>query len=251
VKITTGLLLLTALTWLGSSQAASFKDCPACPEMMELPDGSFQMGQASASGQRGAMTEPVHSVTLPRFAIGKYEVTQKEWKAVMGGNPGKTACGDACPVVGVNWQEARTFAERLSIKTGKKYRLPSEAEWEYACRAGEQYDYCGGNDPGKVAWYGNENGDAQKVGRKQPNAWGVYDMSGNVWEWTQDCKHADYNGAPANGSAWEDAGGCGSRILRGGSWLSGPQYGRAAVRFGFTPNYRSGDFGFRVARTLE
>ncbi|WNV03775.1 formylglycine-generating enzyme family protein [Candidatus Methylospira mobilis] len=244
------ILLMMALMWVVNAEASSFRDCAGCPEMVELTAGSFQMG---AAGQRAAMTEPVHSVALPRFAIGKYEITRKEWKAVMGGGPpGKAgACGDACPVTSVNWHEAQVFAERLSARTGKKYRLPTEAEWEYACRAGEQRDFCGGDDPGKAAWYGNTEGGAQKIGLKQPNAWGLYDMSGNVWEWTQDCKHADYNGAPADGSAWVDAGGCGSRILRGGSWLSGSQYSRAALRFAFSPEYRSGDFGFRIVRALD
>ena len=247
MKTTAYILLLAASVWLNGAQAAPFRDCPACPEMEAVPAGSFQMGEA---GRRNAI--PVHAVTLPAFAIGKYEVTQGEWKAVMGGNPSKANfCGDACPVENVNWHEAQEFARRLAAKTGKSYRLPSEAEWEYACRAGGRHDYCGGDDPDKLAWYGDEYGGTQPVGQKQPNVWGLFDMSGNVWEWTQDCNHPDYQGAPIDGSAWESAGGCGSRVLRGGSWLGGPQYSRAALRFGFTPNFRAGDFGFRVVRNLE
>lgn len=242
-----GFLMLLVSTLSCVAQAETFRDCANCPEMATLPAGSFQMGAAGRSNE-----EPVHLVNLPSFAIGKYETTQGEWKAVMGTNPSKdTACGDACPVEHVNWQEAQEYAKRLSAKTGKTYRLPTEAEWEYACRAGEQRDYCGGDNPEAVAWYGNEYGGIHKVGLKQANAWGLYDMSGNIWEWTQDCTHADYKGAPADGSAWENAGGCNSRTLRGGSWLAGPQYSRAVLRFGFSPNYRAGDFGFRVVRTME
>jgi formylglycine-generating enzyme required for sulfatase activity len=244
------LLLPSVTLWLTGAQAASFKDCAACPEMESLPAGEFQMGALMPPN-----AVPIHAVTLRAFAIGKYEVTQGEWKAVMGSNPSKsTACGDACPVENVNWQEAREFAKRLSATTGSTYRLPTEAEWEYACRAGEQHDFCGGSDPNTVAWVGDQYGGIHPVGQKQPNAWGLYDMSGNVWEWTQDCSHADYKGAPTDGSAWEAqaaTGECNSRILRGGSWLSGPQYSRATLRFGFTPRFHAGDFGFRVVRELK
>lgn len=241
------LLLLIAALWQIGAQAASFKDCADCPEMETLPTGSFQMGAAMPSN-----AAPVHVVTLRAFAIGKYEVTQGEWKAVMGSNPSKAVtCGDTCPVESVSWHDAQEFVKRLSAKTGKAYRLPSEAEWEYACRAGGRHDYCGGDDADRVAWAGDTYGSPHPAGQKQPNIWGLYDMSGNVWEWTQDCSHASYAGAPADGSSWEDAGECASRILRGGSWLSGPQYSRATLRFSFKPSFRTGDFGFRVVRVLE
>lgn len=237
---------LVVACWLSGAQAASFRDCPDCPEMQALPAGSFQMGAAMPPN-----TTPVHAVNVRAFAIGKYEVTQGEWKAIMGSNPSKANCGDSCPVERVNWHEAQEFVKRLSAKTGKSYRLPTEAEWEYACRAGESHDFCGGNDPAKLAWVGDEYGSPHVVGQKQANAWGLHDMSGNVWEWTQDCTHENYQGAPADGSAWEAAGECNSRILRGGSWLSGPQYSRATLRFGFSPKFRAGDFGLRVVRVLE
>ena len=226
------------------AQAASFRDCSNCPEMVAVPAGNFVMGIDGRAG-----LEPAHKVDLAAFAIGKFEITQGEWKALMGSNPSKFAdCGDACPVERVTWNEAQEFVKRLSAKTGKRYALPSEAQWEYACRAGLATDWCGGNDVDKVAWAGDEFGSTHAVGQKQANAWGIYDMSGNVWEWTQDCAHADYKGAPADGSAWEANSECQSRMLRGGSWLSGPQYGRVGLRFGFTPNFRAGDFGFRVVR---
>jgi formylglycine-generating enzyme required for sulfatase activity len=221
----------------------TFRDCPACPEMVALPAGAFQMGEA---GRRNAL--PVHPVNLAAFAIGKYEVTQGEWKALMGVNPSKNPeCGDACPVENVSWNDAGEFLRRLAAKTGQPYRLPSEAEWEYACRAGAVEDYCGSNDPDRVLWWGDEYGSTQPVGKKQANAWGLFDMSGNVWEWVADCSHPDYRGAPGDGSAWVEAG-CASRILRGGSWMDGPQYARAALRFGFKADFRAGDIGLRVAR---
>lgn len=215
--------------------------------MAALPAGSFPMGTASGRGQG-----PAHEVALEAFAIGLYEVTQGEWRAIMGNDPSKFPdCGERCPVERVNWHDARAFVERLSAKTGKAYRLPSEAEWEYACRAGTDNGWCGGNEPARVAWIGNLRGGPRPVGGKLPNAWGLFDMSGNVWEWTQDCAHPDYQGAPVDGTAWETGGDCASRMLRGGSWLSGPQYGRVTIRFGFSAEYKSSDFGFRVARSLD
>lgn len=243
-------MILALPLWLAcltGASAETFRDCPECPEMVILPAGSFQMGAAGRPGQ-----EPAHAVTVAAFAIGKYEVTQGEWQALMGNNPSQfAACGDRCPVERVSWQDARAFVERLNVKTGRSYRLPSEAEWEYACRAGVGSDWCGGNEFASVAWIGNLRGGTRPVGGKQPNAWELHDMSGNVWEWVQDCAHADYHGAPVDGAAWEAGGDCTSRMLRGGSWLSGPQYGRIGIRFGLSPNYRTGDFGFRVARNLK
>jgi formylglycine-generating enzyme required for sulfatase activity len=242
-----GAALFAASCWPVHAGAETLKDCATCPEMVVLPAGSFQMGLPGR-----AKEGPVHTVTLSRFAIGRFEVTQGEWKAVMGTNPSKAAgCGAGCPVENVNWHDAREFVKKLSARTGRRYRLPSEAEWEYACRAGTQNDFCGGDDADKVAWYGNEYETLHEAGQKQPNAWGLYDMSGNVWEWTQDCRHDSYQGAPADGSAWEGGEHCDSRILRGGSWLTGPQYTRTGLRFPFSANYRAGDFGVRVVRELE
>lgn len=238
--------VLSATLWLTPAQADPLRDCAECPEMVAVPAGSFQMGMAGRP-----VTEPVHTVVLPSFAIGRYEVTQGQWKAVMGSNPSRfQACGDDCPVEQVTWSDAQEFVRRLSAKTGKTYRLPSEAEWEYACRAGQASRYCGGDDPDRLAWYGDEYGSTHPAGQKQANAWGLHDMTGNVWEWTQDCMHPNYKDAPTDGSAWQEAD-CKSRVLRGGSWLSGPQYGQAVIRFGFKPDFRAGDFGFRVVRDVR
>jgi formylglycine-generating enzyme required for sulfatase activity len=236
-----------ALILTGVANAESFRDCADCPEMIRLPAGTFRMGANDRPGQG-----PEREVSLRSFSIGKYEVTQGEWTALMGSNPARyAACGDDCPVEQVSWQEAQAFVQRLRAKTGKPYRLPSEAEWEYACRAGKNNDWCGGNDFSQVAWGGGKRTGTQPVGGRQANAWGLHDMSGNVWEWTQDCAHPDYRNAPNDGTAWESDGDCSNRMLRGGSWLSGPQYARIGIRMGWSASYRTSDFGFRVAISSE
>jgi len=229
-----------------------FRDCPDCPEMVILPAGSFTMGSS-----KGGDESPAHSVTLGQpFALGKTEITQGQWKAVMGNNPSSFEnCGDTCPVEQVSWNDAKEFIGKLNAKTGKQYRLPSEAEWEYACRAGGQNKYCGSDNPDSVAWYGfyatpkgNSGKTTNPVATKQANAFGLYDMSGNVWEWVEDSYHANYNGAPTDGSAWQGDGA--KRVLRGGSWGNGPDDSRSAYRNLGTPAVRNDGIGFRVARTL-
>ncbi|TAN83626.1 MAG: formylglycine-generating enzyme family protein [Gallionella sp.] len=226
-----------------------FKDCDDCPEMVVIPAGSFDMGSNNDPNEM-----PVHRVTISHaFALGKTEVTQGLWKAIMGDNPSKYInCGDNCPVEQVNWEDAQEFIQKLNAKTGKQYRLPSEAEWEYACRAGAQQKYCGSDNLDSVGWYGalatpagNSGKTPNPVATKQANAWGLYDMSGNVWEWVEDSYHDSYNGAPADGSAWQGDGAM--RTPRGGSW-SYAQH--AAKRGGSAPKYRYSTIGFRLARTL-
>jgi formylglycine-generating enzyme required for sulfatase activity len=222
-----------------------FKDCAECPEMIVLPAGSFEMGGSAVDEQ------PVHRVTLKAFAMGKTEVTQGQWKAVMGNYPsGFNYCGDDCPAERVSWEDAQEFVRKLSQKTGKTYRLPSEAEWEYACRAGGRQEYCGGDSIDSVAWYGsNTGGKTHPAARKVPNAWGLFDMSGNVWEWTHDCLNSDYKGAPSDGSSWT-SGDCQRRVLRGGSWFSGPGFSRAAYRDRSDVQVRHNFNGLRVVRLL-
>ena len=232
--------LLCVLLWAARAAAAPLQDCETCPRLETVPGGSFEMGD-----EGWAEATPVHLVTLKTFAIGKSEVTQAEWRAVMGGNPSRaTRCGDACPVENVNWLEIQDFLRRLSETTGKSYRLPSEAEWEYACRAGSRNAYCGGDDRAALAWFGKAGAPPHPVGQKGANAWGLHDMNGNVWEWVQDCSFPNFTGAPTDGSAWT-APECKSRVIRGGSW-----WGRAASRQGLMPGYRAGDIGFRVARDV-
>ena len=222
------------------------KDCNDCPEMVIIPAGGFQMGSNSG----GAEERPTHSVFVNSFAIGKYEVTQGQWNSVMGSNPSHFKdCGDTCPVEQVNWDDAQAFIQKLNQKSGRIYRLPSESEWEYACRAGATHTYCGSNVVDSVAVYDTNSGKkTQTVGSKQPNAWAIYDMSGNVWEWTQDCWNVNYKDAPKDGSVWA-RGDCSRHVLRGGSSYFIAGYSRAGFRDGYTSVGRNLT-GFRVAKTL-
>lgn len=223
---------------LAKLSGSIFRDCPTCPEMVVIPAGSFEMGERYKK----------HAVTFSQpFAIGKVEVTQAQWKTVMGSNPSIFSnCGDNCPVENVSWNDAQEFIQKLNAKTGKQYRLPSEAEWEAACRGGETQQYCGSDDAQSVAWY--DDGSTRPVGQKQANAFGLYDMSGNVWEWVEDGWHKDYIGAPSDGTAWQ---GSDSRhVIRGGSWLFDQWIIDAADRRWNIPSDRYSTLGFRLARTL-
>jgi len=155
------------------------------------------------------------------------------------------------PVVGVSWDDATAYCQWLSERTGRNYRLPTEAEWEYAARGGRDskgYTYAGGDDLDAVAWYyGNANGKTHPVAQKQANELGLYDMSGNVYEWVQDCWHDSYAGAPKDGSAWT-SGDCDRRVLRGGSWSFINLICRVAFRFWYFPDFRYLNFGFRLAQ---
>ena len=220
-----------------------FKDCPECPEMVIIPAGSFEMGGT------GSYELPVHRVTLRSFSMGKTEVTQGQWRAVMGTNPSSFSnCGDNCPVERVKWIDAKQFVRQLSTMTGKTYRLPSEAEWEYACRAGGRWEYCGSDIADDVAWHDGNSGNAtHPVALRQANAWGLYDMSGNVSEWTEDCLNLNYSNAPTDGSVWT-SGNCSQRVMRGGSYFSFPKFVRSAFRNWFTNQQQNINLGFRVAR---
>lgn len=240
----------------GPGQA--FRHCVDCPEMMVIPAGSLEKASPVSKPGRGGDKGRQHSVTIRSFALGKTEVTQGQWKAVMGSNPSKfTKCGDDCPVERVAWNDAQEFIRRLNQKTGKTYRLPSDAEWEYACHAGKTNRYCGGEKIGRVAWYESNSGKTtHSVASKQPNAWGLYDMTGNVWEWTQDCYGDDHAAAPADGSA-ATAGDCKRRTLRGGSWGSFQRLANSAYRSGYPAKSRAydvvsrrSDFGLRLAATI-
>ena len=230
------------------------KDCEECPEMVVIPAGSFEMG---SNADKKSM--PVHKVNVPSFLIGKTEVTRGQWKAIMGNYPrfetlncaagyvdgkyvGKDLTSihtDQCPAQWIAFDMAVEFLSRLSKKTGKNYRLPSEAEWEYAARAGSQTEWSFGDDKNQIneyAWY-KSNTDpentflsiskAQLVATKRSNAFGLFDMHGNVMEWTQDCRHDNYVNAPSDGSAWTSAGpgawlfhNCNLRAVRGGHFLA-------------------------------
>ena len=224
----------------------TFKDCDDCPEMVVIPPGTFRMGDLQGGGDDDE--KPVHEVRIDySFAVGKFEVTQAEWRAVMGNNPSHFA-GDVLPVEKVSWDDAKAFIERLNAKTSQRYRLLSEAEWEYAARAGTETKYSWGNSFNSAK--ANRVIPTKLVGSYAPNAFGLYDMHGNVGEWVEDCWNRNYNSAPSDGSVWTN-GICGRRVMRSGSWGDNPSLLRAANRYWVGTGWRAHDIGFRVARTLS
>jgi formylglycine-generating enzyme required for sulfatase activity len=220
-------------------------------EFVEIPAGEFDMG--SPSDEVGIYEGPVHRVTISKaFKMGKYEVTQKQWREVMGTDPSYFK-GDDLPVESVSWDEVQEFINKLNEKEGTtNYRLPSEAEWEYAARAGTTTRYSFGDDESKLgeyAWYDkNSGGKTHPVGQKQPNPWGLYDMHGNVCEWVQDTYHINYDGAPIDGTAWEDGNGA-DRVVRDGCWYGSAGYCRSAVRLYGDGVYRD-LLGFRLLQEV-
>jgi formylglycine-generating enzyme required for sulfatase activity len=242
------------------------RDCAQCPEMVRIRPGSFMMGSNPGDQEHEADEAPQHRVTISQaFSLGKYEVTRGEFAAFVQAS-GHQAQGDwrnagfaqtdRDPVVNVSWDDARAYAAWLGKTTGKTYRLPTEAEWEYAARAGTTTTRYWGDSRQDACRYANADDAAfgctdgfrntAPAGRFQPNAFGLYDMLGNVWEWTADCWVADYNGAPANGEA-RTGGDCARRTVRGGSWGSSPGDVRSAGRTRGPPGVRHFG-GFRVAR---
>ena len=223
-------------------------------EMVPIKGGCYRMGNTKGNGETDEL--PAHDVCVKDFALGKFEVTQWLWRKLMGGNPSDFGyCGADCPVDTVSWDDIQEFLRRLNSETGQQYRLPTEAEWEYACRAGRNEEYCGSGEIDEVAWYADNSGTGihagspHAVGGRRPNALGLHDMSGNLWEWVQDCWHDNYNGAPNDGSAWEGCATDGGRVLRGGSWSNFAQGARAANRTSFIASGRGDSGGFRLART--
>jgi formylglycine-generating enzyme required for sulfatase activity len=298
-------LLLAACTVTGgpSSFAAAppaFRDCDDCPQMLSIPGGSFTMGAARGEEEREKLadefrerSQPLRRVDVKRFAIGKFEVTRGEYR-VFADATGRKADGcfvwvadfeleparswrdpgfaqdDRHPVTCVSWNDATAYAVWLSQKTGRNYRLPSEAEWEYAARAGTTTSRYWGDDPDLACEFANggdrtsaaqidfaknwgaaacSDGHAYTapVGAYHANAFGLHDMLGNVEEWTQDCWNADYKGAEANSNA-RTSGDCSQRAVRGGSWIDAPLGLRAAYRVGSPTVIRVYRRGFRVAR---
>jgi len=214
-------------------------------EMVSIPAGSFIIGSDSSTN---VDEKPAHKVSVSAFEMAKYELTQAQYTEIMGNNPSSFKGGDL-PVERVSWYDAQAFIEQLNRKTGMHYRLPSEAEWEYAARAGSCKEYSWGDGEGhayKYAWYQhNSEMKTHPVGTKKPNAFGLYDMNGNVWEWVEDCYNINYMGAPVNGEAWQ-SGDCSKRVLRGGSWGRHPGGLRVADRGGSVANIRDNDDGFRL-----
>lgn len=244
-------------------------------EMLKIPGGTFLMGAPEEEESSYTDERPQHKVIVAPFFMGKYPVTQAQWRAVANlpkvdrdfdPDPARFR-GDNRPVERVSWHDAVEFCRRLSQHSGRDYRLPSEAEWEYACRAGTTTPFHFGetittdlaNYDGNYTCGGGEKGvyrkETTKVGSFPPNAFGLYDMHGNVWEWCADDWHSNYEGAPTDGSAWLIGNGTKNKTLRGGSWNVSPGICRSAIRLNLTPGYANNRLGFRVAcaasRTLS
>ena len=221
-------------------------------QMVRVEGGSFTMGCTREQERCRGNEKPAHQVEVHSFEISKYEVTQEVWAAVMGENPSHFDNCPQCPVEQVSWEDVQAFLQKLNTGGGR-YRLPSEAEWEYAARGGSQsrgYAYTGSDTLDAVGWYAENSGEkTHPVGQKQANELGLYDLSGNVYEWVQDCWNESYAGAPSDGQAWE-RGDCIRRVLRGGSWADVPRYLRSADRGWSSVDYRRNSIGFRIARSL-
>jgi formylglycine-generating enzyme required for sulfatase activity len=285
-----------------------FQDCPDCPRMVVIPAGEFTMGSPPSEAGRGVDEGPQRQVSIAQpFALGRSEVTVAEFRRFAEESGYKTeaerdtraqgcsgfiyadplaagpaaqavtswrspglAQADSHPVLCVSWNDARAYAQWLAKKTGKRYRLPTEAEWEYAARAGSVAARYWGDDPDQACRFANVAdqsrfqtwGFGQKhectdghyftapAGGYAPNRFGLHDMLGNAWEWTEDCWNASYAGAPADGTAWL-SGDCAQRICRGGSWSTVPRFARSAARYKNAADHRDNLTGFRLARTLE
>jgi formylglycine-generating enzyme required for sulfatase activity len=230
-------------------------------EMVAIPGGTFLMGSSENEKRHQDDESPQHEVTVSPFFMSKYPVTQTQWEAVMGNNPSYVK-GKNRPVEKVSWDDAVEFCEKLSKTTGNDCRLPSEAEWEYACRAGTTTPFYFGetittdlaNYEGNYTYADEPKGIYRKgtieVGQFPPNAFGLYDMHGNVWEWVADNWHSDYTNAPNDGKIWAEGADKNDRVLRGGSWEDVSINTRAAVRSRFNPDVRYYGIGFRVVRRV-
>ncbi len=303
MRYLTALITTLGLMWIPSHAQAedagdadkTFHDCTGCPEMVVIPSGYFKMGSPASGDGRSDDVGPVHQVKVAAFAMGKTEVTRGQFAEFIKRTRYNT--GDKCwtlvgrkfelrsgswrepgyfqtdkhPVACINWNDANAYAEWLSRKTGKHYRLPTEAEWEYSARGQSSTARYWGDNPDKACRFANAadktlqatilsptswlihnctDGYAYTapVGRFKANAFGLYDMLGNVWEWTEDSYHDSYKGAPNDGSAWQ--GDDEKRVIRGGSWYDAPSYVRADGRDKAPPASRYSNFGFRLVRTL-
>lgn len=278
----TASLLLICVAFLGPVHAVSSQEhgqdiAPISgtePEMVVVPGGSFRMGDLSGAGND--TERPSHTVTISAFKLAKYEVTHAQWDACVadGGCGGWWRRDEGWgrgnrPIFNVSWKDVQGFIKWLNARTGGQYRLPTEAEWEYATRAGSDTVYHFGDDEAQLCLYANhadldtdypwrntacsDNVDKRtaEVGRYKPNAYGLHDMHGNVQEWTEDCWHEDYTDAPIDGSAWTDDTECKQRVVRGGAWYGYPLALRAATRKPLHHRLRTnGGVGFRLAHDL-
>lgn len=237
---------------------ASIKDCPACPVLVVLPGGAFNMGNNSSDPSE----KPAHQVNLRApYALGKYEVTVDQWNACVEAAacpriPSSVAASGNRPMRDVSWDDAQVYLKWLGGLSGRTYRLPTEAEWEFAARAGTSTRYWWGEQmkPGNssckecgLPWTSDG---PPAVGSFAANPFGLFDMNGSVWEWVADCWHSTYKGAPSDGSAWDEPN-CQSRVIRGGSWREGGGYMMSTTRFKYDATVRQSQNGFRVARSVH
>lgn len=246
----------------GGAPSPSDWSSPSLGTMKWIPAGTFIMGSPTSESGRDS-DETQHRVTLTRgFLLMEHEVTQGEWQAVMGSNPSESGrlywdgqdkgpCldqgrGSSNPVYCVSWDDIQAFIQKVSARDGVQYRLPSEAQWEYAARGGQNYVYAGSNELGSVGWYdGNSGNTTHAVCQKQRNGYGLCDMSGNVLEWVEDL----YGAYPGDTTDYVNTSSGSYRVFRGGSWSRAPEYVRVASR-DYSPSYRSLAIGFRLARTI-
>jgi formylglycine-generating enzyme required for sulfatase activity len=242
----------------------AFKECAKdCPEMVVVPAGEFIMGSPAGEQGRYDYEEPQHKVVFAKpFAVAKFDVTFEDWDACVayGDCPRVSDSGYGAgrqPVINLTWNDAQRYVAWLSRMTGKPYRLLSEAEFEYAARAGTETAYPWGDEIGKnnarcvgCGELASSSGPS-RVGSFAANRFGLHDMHGNVWQWMEDCWHKDYEGAPQDGSAWIDGADCSRRVVRGGSWVNGPRALRSAMRYWNATNEPNSARGFRVGRTLS
>lgn len=258
-----------------NAAVTSFRDCVDTPEMVRLIGGNFLMGDQTGRGLD--YEAPAREVKVGPFAIGKFEVTWDEWQDCVGARVCRQIDDEGWgrarrPVINVSWEETQEYLNWLSRKTRQTYRLPSEAEWEYAARAGTQTIFSWGDAemsscdhanvfdwtariarPNWSWWVGcdDEHANTAPVGSYQPNPWGIHDLQGNVWEWTGDCWHNSYAGAPGDSNAWIDGGDCSKRVNRGGGWGNNPRTLRPSARDADPASSRGDAMGFRVVREME
>jgi formylglycine-generating enzyme required for sulfatase activity len=256
--------VLTAAAERALKSGDPFRECAKdCPEMVVVPAGEFMMGSPADESDHYDNEDPLHRVTIVRsLAVSKFEVTFDQWDACVAAGtcahvPDSNMGRGTQPVINVTWDHVQQYVAWFSKMTGRPYRLLSEAEWEYAARAGTTTAYSWGDEIGNsnanCNGCGSEWGGRRTapVGSFAPNQFGLYDMHGNVWEWVEDCLHPNYAGAPKDGSAWIAQGDCNNRVIRGGSWVGYPVGLRSALRFWFSADDHGVDLGFRVARTLN
>ena len=245
IKLT---IIITAILLVGILSAQNKKDTKNTKndftQMVFVKGGTFQMG-----GNGSDEEKPIHTVTVGDFYIGKYEVTQKEWKAIIGNNPSGFK-GVSRPVENVSWNDVQDFIKKVNVKTGIKYRLPTEAEWEYAAKGGNMskgYECSGSNSDDEVAWtFSNSNDETHPVGKKRANELGIHDMSGNVWEWCQDLFGSYQNQSQTNPTGASNGE---NRVIRGGSYYKNDISGcTSSFRDSGTPDYKIGFIGFRLVR---